>query len=43
MTYTNTDKLGISFTNSAIAYTVACIIVSIWMFILILRIPFIDV
>lgn len=43
MCYAHNDKLGISMTNAGIAYAVASSITAIWMFILVVRIPFLDV
>lgn len=40
MCYVNNEQLGVSMTNAAVAYTVATFCVGIWMFVLIMRIPF---
>jgi len=42
-TYVNSDTLGISLTNAGIAFIVANGVIAVWMFILIMKIPFLDV
>ena len=41
--FTNTDKLGVSMSNSGLAYVIASLIIAIWMIVLLLKIPLLDV
>ena len=42
-TYVNSEYIGITLTNAGISYIVANGIIAVWMFILIMKIPFLDV
>ena len=41
--YVNTDKLGVSMTNAAIAYVVSAGVTTLHLFIAIMRIPIMDI
>lgn len=43
MCYAHSEKLGVSMTNAGIAYATASGIIAIWMFMLVTRVPFLDV
>ncbi|CAL6025547.1 Transmembrane_domain-containing protein [Hexamita inflata] len=42
-TYVNSQYIGVSLTNAGISYIVANGVIAVWMFILIMKIPFLDV
>ena len=41
--YVNSQYIGVSLTNAGLAYIISNGIIAVWMFILIMKIPFLDV